>query len=209
MRNPPAAEIFNEEVANLLKRKIKATVTRLDDLSIAFDYEGEVTAQDAAGDPRPRSRRSTAGRCEAAEVERSPSPCRGAAAVRRQPAEGVLRLRARLLPAEPAADRGRRDQRDQGVDRAVADPGGDLLLPETSQGSPARQGPESGEMSRGVNVTPLVPIPQGISFMRIAQVAPLYESVPPKLYGGTERVVSWSDGRAGRAGSRGHAVRQR
>jgi hypothetical protein len=47
MRNPPAAEIFNEELANLLKRKIKATVTRLDELTIAFDYEGEVTAQDA------------------------------------------------------------------------------------------------------------------------------------------------------------------
>ena len=27
--------------------------------------------------------------------------------------------------------------------------------------------------------------------MRIAQVSPLYESVPPKLYGGTERVVSF------------------
>ncbi len=27
--------------------------------------------------------------------------------------------------------------------------------------------------------------------MRIAQVAPLYESVPPKFYGGTERIVSW------------------
>ena len=27
--------------------------------------------------------------------------------------------------------------------------------------------------------------------MRIAQVAPLFESVPPKLYGGTERVVSF------------------
>lgn len=27
--------------------------------------------------------------------------------------------------------------------------------------------------------------------MKIAQVAPLYESVPPKGYGGTERVVSW------------------
>jgi glycosyltransferase involved in cell wall biosynthesis len=27
--------------------------------------------------------------------------------------------------------------------------------------------------------------------VRIAQVAPLYESVPPQLYGGTERVVSW------------------
>ena len=27
--------------------------------------------------------------------------------------------------------------------------------------------------------------------MRIAQVSPLYESVPPRLYGGTERAVSW------------------
>src|SRR3954452_4614747 len=27
--------------------------------------------------------------------------------------------------------------------------------------------------------------------MRIAQVAPLMESVPPKLYGGTERIVSY------------------
>ena len=29
------------------------------------------------------------------------------------------------------------------------------------------------------------------SLMRIAQVSPLYESVPPKLYGGTERIVSY------------------
>jgi hypothetical protein len=27
--------------------------------------------------------------------------------------------------------------------------------------------------------------------MRIAQVAPLYFTVPPKLYGGTERVISY------------------
>src|SRR5438105_14021294 len=27
--------------------------------------------------------------------------------------------------------------------------------------------------------------------MRIAQVSPLFESVPPKVYGGTERVVSY------------------
>jgi hypothetical protein len=47
MRNPAAAEIFNEEVSNLLKRKIKATVSRLDELGVAFDYEGEVTACDA------------------------------------------------------------------------------------------------------------------------------------------------------------------
>ncbi len=47
MRNPPASEIFNEEVSNLLKRKIRSTLSRLDDLTIAFDYEGEVTAADA------------------------------------------------------------------------------------------------------------------------------------------------------------------
>jgi hypothetical protein len=28
--------------------------------------------------------------------------------------------------------------------------------------------------------------------MRIAQFAPLTEAVPPRLYGGTERVVHWS-----------------
>jgi hypothetical protein len=47
MRNPPAAEIFNEEVANLIKRKIKSSVTRVDELSLAFDYNGEVSAADA------------------------------------------------------------------------------------------------------------------------------------------------------------------
>jgi glycosyltransferase involved in cell wall biosynthesis len=32
---------------------------------------------------------------------------------------------------------------------------------------------------------------QSCRHLRIAQVAPLYESVPPKLYGGTERVVAY------------------
>jgi glycosyltransferase involved in cell wall biosynthesis len=31
---------------------------------------------------------------------------------------------------------------------------------------------------------------KGLASMRIAQIAPLFEAVPPKLYGGTERVVS-------------------
>jgi hypothetical protein len=46
MRNPLASEVFNEEVSNLLKRKIKGTLSRLEDLTIAFDYDGEVTAED-------------------------------------------------------------------------------------------------------------------------------------------------------------------
>jgi hypothetical protein len=32
---------------------------------------------------------------------------------------------------------------------------------------------------------------KGQSSMHIAQIAPLTEAVPPKFYGGTERVVSW------------------
>src|SRR5437016_1557060 len=32
---------------------------------------------------------------------------------------------------------------------------------------------------------------KGWTALKIAQVAPLYESVPPKWYGGTERVVSY------------------
>jgi hypothetical protein len=47
MRNPPAAEIFNEEVSNLMKRKIKASISHMDDLSVSFDYDGAVTAEDA------------------------------------------------------------------------------------------------------------------------------------------------------------------
>ncbi|MGH9764676.1 MAG: glycosyltransferase family 4 protein, partial [Blastocatellia bacterium] len=36
-----------------------------------------------------------------------------------------------------------------------------------------------------------VPVSDPDEIMKIAQVAPLYESVPPPGYGGTERVVSW------------------
>ncbi len=72
MRNPPAAEIFNEEVANLLKRKIHASVTRMDDLSIEFDYDGQVTAQDAA-EILAKIESLYERAKEAAEAERSPT----------------------------------------------------------------------------------------------------------------------------------------
>jgi hypothetical protein len=49
MRNPPASEILNEEIANLLKRKIHASLTCCDELGISFEYTGEVSAQDAEG----------------------------------------------------------------------------------------------------------------------------------------------------------------
>src|SRR5690606_40821036 len=42
--------------------------------------------------------------------------------------------------------------------------------------------------------------PNHVSAMRIAQVAPLHESVPPKLYGGTERVVYYLTEELVRAG---------
>jgi hypothetical protein len=39
--------------------------------------------------------------------------------------------------------------------------------------------------------------------MHIAEIAPLAESVPPSLYGGTERVVSWLPAVAIGTGSEG------
>jgi hypothetical protein len=47
MRDPLPAEIFNEEVANLLKGKIRNSLTKVDELSIQFDYEGEVSLEDS------------------------------------------------------------------------------------------------------------------------------------------------------------------
>jgi len=46
MRNPLAMDVFNEEICTLLKKKIKGSVERLDDLSIHFSYNGEVTLAD-------------------------------------------------------------------------------------------------------------------------------------------------------------------
>lgn len=46
MRNPLAMDVFNEEICTLLKKKIKDSVRRLDDLSVHFDYNGEVTLKD-------------------------------------------------------------------------------------------------------------------------------------------------------------------
>jgi hypothetical protein len=128
MRNPPAAEILNEEVSNLLKRRIKASITRLDDLGIAFDYDGNVTGQDATeilDKIRQLHARARGG------SHHGPSGPRGSAAiVRGQSAEGVLCVRARFLPAQSAENGWRRRERHQGLAGAVADARRDLLLPE-------------------------------------------------------------------------------
>jgi hypothetical protein len=46
MRNPLAIDVFNEELCTLLKKKIKGSVTALEDLTIRFGYNGEVTLKD-------------------------------------------------------------------------------------------------------------------------------------------------------------------
>lgn len=46
MRNPLAMDVFNEELCTLLKKKIKSSVTKLEDLTIRFSYNGEVTLKD-------------------------------------------------------------------------------------------------------------------------------------------------------------------
>jgi hypothetical protein len=138
MRNPPAAEIFNEEVANFLKRKIKSSVSRLDDLTMAFDYDGEVVAgRGMITTSAPSSASGSRGRGTGTEPGARPGP----AAFRGKPREGLLWLRAGLLPAEPLANRGRRHEPHQSLDRVVADARGDLLLPE----QPPRSTPGAGQ----------------------------------------------------------------
>jgi len=46
MRNPLAMDVFNEEICTLLKKKIKGSVEKIDDLSIGFGYNGEVSLKD-------------------------------------------------------------------------------------------------------------------------------------------------------------------
>jgi hypothetical protein len=46
MRNPLASEVFNEAICGLLKRKIRNSLRKTDELTIAFDYDGAVTLQD-------------------------------------------------------------------------------------------------------------------------------------------------------------------
>ena len=113
----------------------------VDDLGIEFDYDGEVTAQDSeqildriTAIHRARARRPRATRQRGAAAR--------AGAIRVQPGEGLLRLRGRLLPAEPQPDRGRRDRRHPGRTRAVADARRDLLLP---QAEPRAAADASGE----------------------------------------------------------------
>jgi glycosyltransferase involved in cell wall biosynthesis len=46
MRNPLASEAFNEAICGLLKRKIRESVGKRDELTIGFDYDGSVSLQD-------------------------------------------------------------------------------------------------------------------------------------------------------------------
>jgi len=55
MRNPPAAEIFNEEVANVIKRKIKQANSRVL-LEKARDRGGGPTRRSRGCKSRPCSR---------------------------------------------------------------------------------------------------------------------------------------------------------
>jgi hypothetical protein len=46
MRSMLGAETFNEEICNLVKRKLRAHPYQLRELTVRFDYEGEITASD-------------------------------------------------------------------------------------------------------------------------------------------------------------------
>ena len=173
MRNPLAAEIFNEEVSNLLKRKIKDSVTRVDELSIEFDYDGEVTGADAR------------------EILDKIAALHGralAAAAHTANPERAQALRLFAANLQKAFYGFEPDFFQQNLLRIVDDVVGVIkgsiqLWPTLVEIATSRSG-------GAASPKPSSQI-KGSSHMRIAQVAPLFESVPPKLYGGTERVVSY------------------
>ncbi|MDE8653830.1 hypothetical protein [Novosphingobium album (ex Liu et al. 2023)] len=47
MRDPLASELFNEAICTLLKNKIRASLRKVDEVGISFDYEGAVTLADS------------------------------------------------------------------------------------------------------------------------------------------------------------------
>ena len=122
MRNPPAAEVFNEEVSNLLKRKIKSSVSRLDRAVDFLRLRGGSDGPGRAANPR-QDRPHIRPRPRNGRDDETARARRGAATIRREFEQGLLRIRARFFPAEPATDRGRRYQRDQGIDRTLAHAG--------------------------------------------------------------------------------------
>jgi glycosyltransferase involved in cell wall biosynthesis len=61
--------------------------------------------------------------------------------------------------------------------------------------SRAARGPGSADMLQGIGIIPESVSPRAnrveTTGMKIAQIAPLIESVPPRLYGGTERIAAY------------------
>ena len=102
MRNPPAAEIFNKEVSNLIKRKVKDSVSRIHELGVSFDYDGTVTGEDAE-EVSARSSGFTSAHCRPWPGHRTHNGLKRCASS--PPASrGVLRVRAGFLSAEPRSE---------------------------------------------------------------------------------------------------------
>ena len=71
MRNPLATELFNEEICNLLKSKIRSSVTQIDELSIALRLRRRGHARGQRAHPRP-DRRAARPRPRTADATANP-----------------------------------------------------------------------------------------------------------------------------------------
>jgi glycosyltransferase involved in cell wall biosynthesis len=78
------------------------------------------------------------------------------------------------------------------VDMPIRQGGDQLLSPMLAAGNPSQpRGIDTGNGSASHPLNSLSPLHAVVEYLRIAQISQLYEPVPPRLYGGTERVVSW------------------
>src|SRR5262249_41164033 len=144
--------------------------------------------------------RSCAGECPAKERRRRAAEvdARGLRPHRHRSDVERRRRRRRCGRRHPPSDPGRREwfprqHRRSGRRAHPADPQGPRLAPEAGGAGARERAPAlSDEPPAGGLARPARRLPAGgAGALRIAQVAPLAESVPPRLYGGTERVVAW------------------
>jgi hypothetical protein len=127
MRNPLAMDVFNEEICTLLKKKIKASLVTLDDLSIRFTYQGEVSLQDSE-EILEKITAVHAKVLKAASTTKNEGRKKTLELFAENLAALFLWIRTRLFPAERVSDSRRRGEPDSCRSGDLADTDRNLLL---------------------------------------------------------------------------------
>ena len=124
------------------------SLRRTDDLTIGFDYDGEVTAEDAK-ESLDKVAAMYGRALEAAEKATAPERADALRLFAANLQKAFYGFEPDFFQQNLLADRGRRGLGHQGVDRVVADPGRDLLLRERAAAACRRSASRTGRSESG------------------------------------------------------------